>query len=383
MKIENLIIKYLTNEATSTDLDSLSKWIESQENERFFNDYVKTYYEVTMAMNKPDVDNIKKNLLQKIKKDKNPFYRYRVNSILKYAAILTIILGLGHLIKSSFSEAPHEVVQKNILIPKEESITIRLDNGEVQTINPEEEGKELRDSEGNLIGNVNKSQLVYGKNKKVETLVYNTLNIPNGKRFDIILSDGTHIFLNSGSTLRYPVKFIEGSTRDVFLTGEAYFDVMEDKAHPFVVHVDDMEVNVLGTTFNVSDYDEDPNINTVLVEGSVELYNKETNNSTLLKPGFKAAWDKSSNKISIENVDTRVYTAWIDGKLIFRNATFRQIRNMLERYYNVAIHNDNEDLDRQLFDATFDIETIDQILETFSKSYAIEYSIINNEVMIH
>ena len=216
--------------------------------------------------------------------------------------------------------------------------------------------------------------------------MYNTLKVPYGKRFDVVLSDGTHVFLNSGTSLRYPVQFLKGFDRTVFLTGEAYFDVAKDKEHPFTVHADELDIEVLGTKFNVSHYPEDTNINTVLVEGSVELHTKEGDRQhkegTLLKPGFKAEWRKAGNDIAIEKVDTEIYTAWVQGKLVFRNTPFRKIRQALERKYNVTIKNRNKDLDGQLFDATFDIETIEEVLESFNKSYAIKYRIEDNEVII-
>src|SRR5690606_18983135 len=124
----------------------------------------------------------------------------------------------------------------------------------------------------------------------------------------------------------------------------------------------------------------------VLVEGSVELHESEDfgkeNTPILLKPGFMAEWDKGGKKMGIEHVDTRVYTAWVQGKLIFRNTTFKKIRQALERKYNVTIINRNSDLDDQLFDATFDIETIQQVLQSFNKSYAIDYKIVDNKVII-
>ncbi len=387
-KVENLIVKYLTNEATSVDLDFLSKWIEKPENEKFFYDYVNTHYEVTTAMSGPDIESIKNNLRERIKKDKNPFYRYRINTALKYAAVITVSIGVSYLYQKSNSKSPSpiEVVEETILIPKEEAITIQLDDGTIKTINANEE-TEIRDSKGNLVGSLSKSKVVYSVTSNIEKLVYNTIKVPFGKRFDVILSDGTHVFLNAGTSLRYPVKFIEGLQRDVYLKGEAYFNVTENKEHPFIVHADKMNVEVLGTEFNISHYSEDQIINTVLVEGSVQIYSdsknsKNTGDSIRLKPGFKAEWNKSRREIEVDNVDTRIYTAWIEGKLIFRNATFLQIRNRLERHYNVTIKNGNVDLDAQLFDATFDIETIDEVLETLSKSYAIEYNIVNNEVLI-
>jgi len=388
-KLQNIIVKYLTNEATSIDLDFLYKWIENPENEKYFYNYVKTHYEVTTAMNGPDIESIKKNLREKIKKDKSPFYRYRINTILKYAAVALILLGVGYLYQKSNSETLNsiEIVEDGILIPKEEAITIQLDNGAIQTINSDGE-TEIRDSKGNLIGSQNKSKVTYSDASAIEKLVYNTIKVPFGKRFDVVLSDGTHVFLNAGTSFRYPVKFIRGKQRNVFLTGEAYFDVAKDEEHPFIVHADKMNLEVLGTKFNVSHYSEDNNINTVLVEGSVKLYNDinvsvDKSNSTLLKPGFKAEWNTVNQEIEVENVDTRVYTAWIEGKLIFRNTAFREIRNRLERHYNITIKNSNVHLDSQLFDATFDIETINEVLETFSKSYAIEYDIVDNEVLIN
>ncbi|VAW11211.1 Putative anti-sigma factor [hydrothermal vent metagenome] len=387
-KIENLIVKYLTNEETAIDLDFLSKWIENPDNERFFYDYVKVHYEVSTAMNGPDIDSIKKNLQKRIKKDKKPFYRYKVNIILKYAALVTVVLGISYVYQKHGLDSTNsnKVVKEDILVPKDDAITIQLDDSTVKIIDPEGEA-EIRDSKGNLLGSQSKSQITYSNVPTVDKLIYNTINVPYGKRFRVVLSDGTHIHLNSGTSIRYPVKFINGKDRDVFITGEAYFDVAKDKDHPFIVHADKMNIRVLGTKFNVSHYSENKSINTVLVEGSVELYvdegeNVNTNNSTLLKPGHKAQWGKSNRSVEIENVDTRIYTAWVEGKLIFRNTSFRQIRKTLERQYNVRIRNSNKDLDAQLFDATFDIETINEILKTFNKSYAIEYSIVDNEVLI-
>src|SRR5690606_20172851 len=166
--------------------------------------------------------------------------------------------------------------------PKEESITITLDNGTIETLGIDE-NKVVRDADGNIIGTHNKSKLTYTGVSKGEELVYNTLNIPYGKQFDVVLSDGTHVFLNSGTSLRYPVTFIKGKDRTVFLSGEAYFEVAKDEGHPFVVDANEIQIEVLGTKFNVSRYPEDSNINTVLVEGSIELQIKG-NDATLSVP---------------------------------------------------------------------------------------------------
>ncbi|CAM4345687.1 FecR family protein [Zobellia roscoffensis] len=376
---ENRILKYLTNEASADDLDFLSDWVLVEENELLFEAYVKVYFETMVAMNEPDTDKIKKKLLEEIKREKRTVFSPVVLKFMKYAAVAVLFLSLGYLYQNDFFNKKSD----DILVPNEEQITITMGNGKIEVLDPSRKGK-VKDVNGNVVGNQEESKLTYIGNSSSEKLVYNTLNVPYGKRFDLVLSDGTHVFLNSGTSLRYPVTFRKNMNRAVFLKGEAYFDVTKGKDHPFIVHADQMEVKVLGTKFNVSHYAEDSSINTVLVEGAVELYANEGENEgvVVLEPGFKAELNKNSSQISLEKVNTRVYTAWTQGKLIFRNSSFRQIRQALERKYNISIQNNNSGLDEQLFDATFDIESIEEILESFSKSYSITYKIIDNEVII-
>ncbi|MDO9580871.1 MAG: FecR family protein, partial [Bacteroidales bacterium] len=251
-------------------------------------------------------------------------------------------------------------------------------SGEQQRINIS--GKVVAEQSGN--------KLNYEKENSAEELAYNILTIPNGKKFQVVLSDGTEVHLNSGTVLRYPVKFIAGLNRKVYLLqGEAYFDVAKDVKHPFVVNADYMNVRVLGTEFNVSTYPEDLSINTVLVEGAVSIFGNDKKydnaNSLELKPGFKASWNKDKNNISVEEVDTNIYTSWINGKLIFKNSQFKNIIKKLERHYNVTIINNNAKLNEQYYDATFDTETIEQVLNSFNKSYKIEYTITNNKIIIN
>jgi len=384
-KIKNLIVKYLIGEASSDDMDFLASWIEQKENQKIFDNFVKIHFEVTTAMKKPDIESIKKNLLIKMKRDKNPFYNGNIRHVFKYAAVFMLIFSLGYVFKELSFQQQTQVAQKNLLIPnKLEEVTVQLENGQIKQLDADGV-KEIRDSNGNVISTQSKSKLTYHSAEYEGHLVYNKLVVPNGKRFDLVLSDGSHVYLNSGSTIKFPVHFLKEGNRDVFLTGEAFFDVAKNERNPFIVHADKFNIKVLGTKFNVNHRSENIDINTVLVEGSVELYGDEDLEKTgkiILKPGYKAAWGKSNKSIVTESVDTRIFTSWIDGKLIFRNATFKSIRYALERFYNVTIKNQNALLDEQRFDATFDIETINEVFETFSKSYAIKYEVVNNMVII-
>ena len=134
-----------------------------------------------------------------------------------------------------------------------ESITIQLEDGNTQIIN-ENRTSQLIDKNGNVLGQQSGNQLVYNSDVKNDVLVYNTLTVPYGKQFELQLSDGTNVHLNAGTSLKYPVKFVKGKNREVFLNGEAFFNVAKEVNHPFIVNANEIDVRVLGTQFNISSY---------------------------------------------------------------------------------------------------------------------------------
>lgn len=298
---------------------------------------------------------------------------------LKYAAILIVALGLGIGIWNHNQPITEQ-------LPQEDTITLQLDNGEVKVISTDAL-QTLVNSKGGILGKQNGGQLDYSVSSETEELAYNTLKVPYGKRFTIVLSDSTKVYLNAGSSLKYPVKFLDGQNRQVFLTGEGFFDVHKDKKHPFIVTSEDMDVRVLGTKFNISAYPEDRNIHTVLVEGSVSLYNStedyDEKTASLLEPGYKAGWDKFYKKLAFEKVDTDIYTGWVEGKLVIKEMPFKNIVKKLERHYNVSIKSNYPKLDNQIFTATFDIETIREVLKTFTEETPFDFQIDGDNIIIN
>jgi hypothetical protein len=282
---------------------------------------------------------------------------------------------------------------------KRGDITLKLDNGAVEIISENGERK-IVNQIGEVVGNQKGSNLNYSTvaevssnktkeeiTKTTEKLKFNELTIPNGKKFQLVLSDGTKVHLNSGSSIKYPIKFLKGMERKVSITGEAYFDVAKDKEHPFIVAANDLNVRVLGTQFNISSYPEDDNVNTVLVEGSVSLYNKnqeyKSNTSTLLKPGKKATWSKDNKRIRMENVNTDFYTDWTQGKISFEHLEFGKIIRKLERHFDIKISCNNQKLYLDTFTATFYTETIEQVLQSFAKNTPFSYTMKENQITIH
>lgn len=317
-------------------------------------------------------EELKKNLDQR-RKPVVPLWK----NVYKYAAIFIGVIGIFFLFQRK------DVTESKI---KKDSnqIELVLDNGEVQIFSANGENQ-IVSNNGQVVGSQNGSEIKYSSNASINKLVYNQIKIPYGKTFNVKLSDGTVVYLNSGTILKYPVKFIKGMNREVFLDGEAYFDVSKDKLHPFIVNANAMNVKVLGTKFNVSSYKDDTEISTVLVEGSVSLSNDtKPNKKALLTPGYKGVWNKSGTGISLEKVDTKLYTDWMNGEVIFRKSTFNEMIKKLERSYNVTIKNNKRALDAVKFNASFNknIETIEEVMSSLSKIQPFTYEIIGNQIVI-
>ncbi|MDR7212248.1 FecR family protein [Flavobacterium piscis] len=384
-KIESIIIKYFSQSANMDDLDILNKWIENPENQLIFQEYVKAHFAITLAMNDPDIKTVREALLKEIRKEKKKTYKYSLSDIMKYAAIAMLFIGIGFLLQKNIF---NDNSDKQVVLPGKDEITLTLGNGNIKIMAADGTSK-VYDANGKVVGQQNGKELVYTANGESGKLVYNTLNIPNGKRFNITLSDGTLVHLNAGSSITFPVQFLKNKIRKVFLSGEAYFEVAHDKKNAFVVNANKLDVQVYGTKFNVTNYLEDKATDVVLIEGSVSLTQSglsvKNNNEVFLTPGYKGTFNKEDKKISNEKVTTSLYTSWMIGNLVFRQETFENIIQKLERHYNVVIINNNEKLAKETFNATIetDHESINQVFNYFKKVYQIEYSIVENKIIIH
>lgn len=195
---------------------------------------------------------------------------------------------------------------------------------------------------------------------------------PTGSRIEMILPDETRVWLNHGSKLKYPGRFDEIS-RSVYLEGEAYFIIKEDKQRPFLVNTPEIIINATGTSFNVMAYDNEKEIGVSLDEGSVELYKTAQGNQMnqkvcVLKPGEHATYDRIEKNMHIITGRNDIFTAWTNGKMIFRETPLPVIAKRLERWYNVEINLNDEGLNDLTFTATFYDETLQQVLELLSKA---------------
>lgn len=201
-------------------------------------------------------------------------------------------------------------------------------------------GAEGRDSVVPLQGaniRVQERGVSYHADSSRVELQYNTLRVPRGGEYSVTLSDGSVVFLNSESELRFPVNFAVGERR-VYLTGEAYFDVVKDSGQPFIVDLSTSAIKVLGTSFNVSAYADEDEVMTTLVQGSVAFMSK--GNEVVLSPGEQAVMDRTGTVVKRE-VDIYLYTAWKEGVFAFRHQRLEEIMRIVSRWYDVNVFWEN------------------------------------------
>ena len=181
----------------------------------------------------------------------------------------------------------------------------------------------------------------YGKGMVTEE--YNKLTTPVGGEYSLVLSDGTKVFLNADSELKYPVEFSDGK-RIVDLKGEAYFEVHKDSLRPFIVRINGAEVTVLGTSFNVNTYGDDGQIYTTLVNGSVRVSSMKNKQEEILKPGMQSVMNVQSGLLTVREVDVEPYVAWREGRFVFRAMTLDLIMRQLQRWYDFEVFYQNSEL---------------------------------------
>ena len=204
---------------------------------------------------------------------------------------------------------------------------------------------------------------------------YNELIVPLGQISEFELSDGTHVWLNSGTRMKFPTEFNK-EQREIFLEGEAYFKVASDKKHPFLVKSGKMITRVLGTEFNVSAYNDNSTIETTLIEGVVEVLDLEYQKKAQLETAQQFVFSKQDQKHSIRKVDIKPYEAWKKGELYFRDKTLAELKPKLERWYNVDIVFADERTKTHGFSGTVLKQLpFDQVLQFFQLMIPIDYRV--------
>lgn len=374
---EYLIIKYINQNTKTEDLKLLLTYLKDSDNLRLFKLFIKINFFSIYVMNKMDKDGIIDIIKGKIKKDQKREKRkkYFIKT-LKYAAIFVAVFSISHFY--TLNQINSTEISE-VIIPDDDEVFIENEKGEIFLI---EKTDSIEISKNSY---KESNRIVYQENiLETEKVEFHTITVPYGKRFNLKLSDGTDVYLNSGTLMKYPVSFLPDQTRSVYIEGEAFFNVEKATNSIFEVRSNQITASVYGTKFNFKNFSEDFSSDIVLVEGSLGISNENSNDINMLSPGYKASIDKEIFNISKSKVNSKIYTSWVDGDVIFRNETFEQIIQKLQRLYNITIIN-NSKISNQLFNASINVEKekIEEVLGYFNKIYNIDFQIFNNKIIIN
>jgi len=299
--------------------------------------------ERTWNANMGDKELVRLAIYNKLQKSISPGPVKKLIPIRYWAAAAVLILAISaSLMLLNNKKASESLVKNNLkhnqsnILPGSNKAIFTLSDG--SKINLDNSAKGTLTKQGAAtINKLRNGQLIYSANNSLQpnTILYNTATTPKGGQYEVVLSDGTKVWLNAASSLKYPVTF-SGKERHVELTGEAYFEVAKNKNMPFSVAVKGTSIQVLGTHFNVMAYDDENNLVTTLLEGSVKL--KKNGTEALLKPGQKGVLGSGSMDYQVSDTNTEEAVAWKNGYFMFDNENIQSIMKKVARWYDVDVN---------------------------------------------
>lgn len=324
---EKLLAKYLDGQCNAAETAELYTWLQSTGSHRALLQKMQEEWQ-TAINSRQEIpaeisDRIETRLLQSISPRKNINRRIWYYAAAAAAAILVFIWFRQY----EQPPVPTAITAAASIAPGTNKAVLTLANGSTVTL----------DSAGNQVITQGQTtvlqkngQLQYASKGNSSTVTYNTLTVPRGGQFNIILPDGSHVWLNAASSLRYPTAF-NGSERRVSIQGQGYFEVSPSAKQPFIVQVNHMEVQVLGTSFDVMAYEDEQSVNTTLIQGAVKV------NEQRLFPGQQAVLDPATGRITVRETDVEQVIAWKTGFFEFDNAHLSDILRQLSRWYDIDI----------------------------------------------
>lgn len=307
------------------------------------------------------------------------------SGLLKIAAILLVVLSaatLFWLYRPHHGERLSKRTPAERILPADDQAYLTLADGSRIALNKHQGDLKLKN--GQSVHNEKDGVLVYNFSKPVPAddlapELFNTITTPYAGRYSVILADGTRVWLNAGSSLRFPVAF-NGKERVVELSGEAYFEVAKNKHKPFIVKTSHSEIAVLGTHFNVSAYPDDEYTATTLLEGSVKL--SQAGSSVQLLPGQVGTVLNRLNSISVRKADIEMALSWKNGLFIFDNQSMAEVMKKVARWYNVEVEFKGNSSAKEFGGSISRFKDISELLELMKLAGGIHYKIEGRRVTI-
>ena len=380
-RVYELISGKLDDRLSPMEETELSDWLaEDVKHEKIYAEIKKIRDQVKLLHRDftPDTENV----LKRVKRGRGRSIGFRY--WWKYAALFILPLGVALILWQGMKNESVEVhrqfsavsrpVGERAILKLYDGKTIMLDSTMKSSLIAHEANVRIEMDSNHLLRYSSYDSIgITDANKN------NELIIPKGGEYQVVLADGTKVWLNSASRLIYPQSFM-GKERRVVLSGDAFFDVAHDAERPFIVETSRMNVKVLGTRFNVNDYDDNEEVSTTLVNGSVEIFSGGQQAFRLV-PG-EQAYGKE-NELEKREVNVRLYTSWIDGKFLFNNTELEEIAKQISRWYDVEIFFSSENVKKVRFTgAIVKFKPLDDLVRMIESTSQVRFSVKGKTIVI-
>ena len=383
--IDERILRVLNGVASSREKASLDEWFQSSvEHEDYYRERVRDFQRIKMLVNITRAEDMKqqvcKTLNKAVRKQTKAKIRMSRRGWYKIAGMAAILI-VGFMVRFHDKNTSHDhLLKQPIIYPGKSVATITLANGEELEVG--NRGLNVREENGMFL-KLDSTVITYsGKQADSGKVVYNTLTVPAGGEYRLVLSDGTKVWMNADSKLKYPVAFGQ-SQREVFLEGEAYFEVTKNRHKPFTVQSDAIRVRVLGTTFNLKSDKRCRIAEATLIEGEIEVKGNKEEGQIILTPGQRAELNKNNGRLTVKQVDAKLDAVWHDNLIPFQKADIFTITKALERFYDVKIILSPDIQTGKTYSGVLKRKSnIESVLKSLQNSIPIDYKIVGNNIFI-
>ena len=382
-EIHELLLAYLQDDISEEEMIRLQGWLDENERHRKLLDELRDKEVLRQEIGAyASFDTSRRWIQLKEEMDKTPRKRRLLLRVWKSVAAVFVAAVAGGLLYWQITDSARPV--------EEQVLVAQIRPGETQAVLITGKGQQLLlqglkdtclDITGNETLKISKDgSLEYSLSALSRMPEWHTLQVPRGGEFKIVLDDGTEIWLNSASELKYPAHFV-GNERRVCLVGEAYFQVARNEAAPFIVETRDMDVKVLGTSFNVSAYEDEENSHATLVEGRVEVDDKINGEKVTLTPGEQALLQ--GKEMVVREVNTKLYSMWRLDRFTFASEDMEGVIRKLSRWYNVNFFFSNSSMKQKRFTGSLPkYSDISQVLKMIEMTTDIKFQVKGNTIII-
>lgn len=375
------LILYIKGNANKEQQATVEAWLEeSESNREEYKRIASVYYKLKYSNSWNTIDNQK--AIRKVKINLRKKSNRILYTAISVAASLILVVSLIFLLDREAEPIKHKYAGiADYVKPGSTKATLTLSNGKKVFLS--DRTRNVANEEGVAIVNDSVEGIKYKAKEKVvgAKLIYNTLNVPRGGEYITTLADGTKVWVNSDTEIRFPVAFT-GITRDVYVKGEAFFKVKHNKSKPFIVHTGNVKTRVLGTSFNVMSYAEEKNTEITLVEGKVNV--KAGKENKTITPGKQIRVLKSTLKMEEYEVNTSYYTSWKDGIFDFEEMTLEELTVKLSRWYDVDFFFGSDEARKKMFTGAIKKDnSIEFMLDFIKKTSNVRFKVKNKTIWIY